>query len=212
MRHDGKYRPCSSADRISHAEDQPSDAREHESACTHGTGFFGDVKICPVQPPVTDRSCGLRDGQYFGMCRGVAQGFHLIMGTSNDAATPNDHCAARHLAFFRCRLGLLQGHLHEAHERGGVRQFGCILLIVLHRPVTVPNNERVFQSVPAPGTFGPYGLPNPARPGREQRQAGPAEPGTPWASERTGKLERWKNPKRNHGVRSPGAQVATPAI
>jgi len=73
------------------------DAGVDHGARAHRAGFFGHIERTIVEPPVPDRSLGLRQGQHLGVGRGVLEQFDLVEGAADHGAGPHDHSAHRHL-------------------------------------------------------------------------------------------------------------------
>lgn len=111
----------------------------------HHAGFHGHVERAVGQVFAAEGIGSRRDGQHFGMRRHVVQGFRLVVGPRNDAPMAHHYGSYGYLPLGQSRLGLLQGHAHEAFVALPLRL--CFHGFLLFRLVISPQNYNILFEV-----------------------------------------------------------------
>src|SRR4029453_7365536 len=82
---------------IATPENDSTETRVNDCARTHWAWFFGHKELTVGQPPISDRTRGLSDGEHLRMRGRVLKGLHLVPRPADDFAIPHDDGTHRHL-------------------------------------------------------------------------------------------------------------------
>lgn len=97
---------------IGRAPYHEGDPCKYDGPRTHDARFFGDIENASLQPPVAQRGSRLRDGDHFGVRRGIVQLLNLIVRLPCKAALMNNHRAYRNFTLGSRSFRLPQSDSH----------------------------------------------------------------------------------------------------